>query len=105
MQPEYVVIPIVFSFFSWFVWMAFSTIRRFKIAKLQAEVQTKLLEESQLRPGTAGVRSNRRGETAHRIVARGKQRFSVYADHRSAANLHRDDLTGAGLPVPAGPCV
>jgi hypothetical protein len=45
MQPELVVIPIVFSFFAWFVWVVFSTIRRFKIAKLQAEVQNKLIEK------------------------------------------------------------
>jgi hypothetical protein len=40
-----VVVPIVFSFFAWLVGMIFSTIRRYKIAKLQAEVQTKLLEK------------------------------------------------------------
>jgi len=45
MQPEFVAVPVVFGFFSWFVWVAFSTIRRFKIAKLQAEVQSKLLEK------------------------------------------------------------
>jgi hypothetical protein len=31
--------------FSWIVWMVFSTIRRYKIAKLQADVQTKLLDK------------------------------------------------------------
>lgn len=31
--------------FAWFAWIIFSTIRRYKIAKLQAEVQTKLLEK------------------------------------------------------------
>jgi hypothetical protein len=30
--------------FCWFAWMIFSTIRRYKIAKMQAEVQIKLLE-------------------------------------------------------------
>jgi predicted phage tail protein len=33
------------SMFAWFAWIIFSTIRRYKIAKLQAEVQTKLLEK------------------------------------------------------------
>jgi hypothetical protein len=33
------------SMFAWIAWTIFSTIRRFKIAKLQAEVQTKLLEK------------------------------------------------------------
>src|ERR1700689_459440 len=41
MRPEFV----LFAFFAWFVWMAFSTIRRLKIAKLQAEVQSKMLEK------------------------------------------------------------
>jgi hypothetical protein len=41
MQPEL----FVAGFFSWFVWMVFSTIRRLKIAKLQADVQSKLLEK------------------------------------------------------------
>jgi len=33
------------SMFAWFAWVIFSTIRRYKIAKLQAEVQTKLLDK------------------------------------------------------------
>jgi len=33
------------SMFAWITWTIFSTIRRFKIAKLQAEVQTKLLDK------------------------------------------------------------
>jgi len=33
------------SMFAWFVWVIFSTIRRYKIARLQAEVQNKLLEK------------------------------------------------------------
>jgi len=44
-NETFVVVPVVFGFFSWLVWMVFSTIRRYKIAKLQAEVQTKLLEK------------------------------------------------------------
>ena len=31
--------------FGWIAWVIFSTIRRYKIAKLQAEVQTKLLDK------------------------------------------------------------
>jgi len=44
-QTEFVVVPVVFGFFAWFVWVVFSTIRRYKIAKLQAEVQNKLLDK------------------------------------------------------------
>jgi hypothetical protein len=33
------------SMFAWIAWVIFSTIRRYKIAKLQADVQTKLLEK------------------------------------------------------------
>jgi len=35
-------IPLMFA---WFAWVIFSTIRRYKIAKLQADVQTKLLDK------------------------------------------------------------
>ena len=45
MQPEFVVVPVVFGFLAWLVWMLFSTIRRYKIAKLQAEVQNRLLDK------------------------------------------------------------
>jgi hypothetical protein len=31
--------------FSWIAWVIFSTIRRYKIAKLQAEVQSRLLDK------------------------------------------------------------
>jgi hypothetical protein len=33
------------SMFCWFAWLIFSTIRRYKIAKVQAEVQAKLLDK------------------------------------------------------------
>lgn len=33
------------AMFSWFAWVLFSTFRRWKIAKLQAEVQSRLLEK------------------------------------------------------------
>ena len=35
----------VTGMFSWFAWVIFSTIRRYKIAKLQAGIQTKLLDK------------------------------------------------------------
>ena len=44
MHEDLIIVPIVFSFFAWLVWMIFSTIRRYKIARLQAEVQHKLLD-------------------------------------------------------------
>ena len=45
MNPE-LIIPITLpAMFAWFVWVIFSTFRRYKIAKLQAGVQTKLLEK------------------------------------------------------------
>jgi hypothetical protein len=44
-NTDFLVVPVVFGFFAWLVWMVFSTIRRYKIAKLQAEVQNKLLEK------------------------------------------------------------
>jgi hypothetical protein len=33
------------AMFAWFAWLIFTTVRRYKIAKLQAEVQSKLLEK------------------------------------------------------------
>ena len=45
MHDDLVIVPIVFGFFAWLAWMLFSTIRRYKIAKLQAEVQNRLLDK------------------------------------------------------------
>jgi hypothetical protein len=45
MSPDYIVAVTVPSMFGWFVWVIFTTFRRYKIARLQAEVQTKLLEK------------------------------------------------------------
>jgi hypothetical protein len=45
MNQDAIVAVVVPSMFSWFAWVIFSTIRRYKIAKLQADVQTKLLEK------------------------------------------------------------
>jgi len=45
MNPDFVVAFTLPSMFAWFVWVIFSTIRRYKVAKLQAEVQTKLLDK------------------------------------------------------------
>ena len=45
MNEDIVIVPMFVAFFAWSVWVVFSTIRRFKIAKLQAEVQSKLLEK------------------------------------------------------------
>ncbi len=45
MNEDIVIVPTMFGFFAWLAWVIFSTIRRFKIAKLQSEVQNKLLEK------------------------------------------------------------
>jgi hypothetical protein len=45
MLEKVVLLPIFFSLVGFVVWTIFSTIRRYKTAKLQAEVQTKLLEK------------------------------------------------------------
>ncbi len=39
-----VIVPVIFGVIGWIAWSAFNAIRRFKIAKLQAEVQTRLLD-------------------------------------------------------------
>jgi len=45
MPEEVVILPILFALFAFVVWIIFATIRRYKTAKLQAGVQTKLLEK------------------------------------------------------------
>lgn len=45
MSPDFVVAFTLPSMFSWFAWVIFSTFRRYKIAKLQADVQSRLLEK------------------------------------------------------------
>jgi hypothetical protein len=44
-NPDIVAMIAIPSMFAWIAWTILSTIRRFKIAKLQAEVQAKLLDE------------------------------------------------------------
>jgi hypothetical protein len=39
-----VVVPVVFGTISWIAWLIFSTIRHYKSAKVQGEIQTRLLE-------------------------------------------------------------
>ena len=45
MSPDYIVAVTLPSMFAWFAWVIFSTFRRYKIARLQAEVQSRLLEK------------------------------------------------------------
>lgn len=45
MNPDLIVAFTLPCMFSWFVWIIFTTFRRYKIARLQADVQTKLLEK------------------------------------------------------------
>jgi hypothetical protein len=43
-MKDVVAVVTVPGMFCWFAWMIFSTIRRYKIAKMQAEVQLRLLD-------------------------------------------------------------
>ena len=45
MSPDYIVAVTLPCMFGWFAWVVFSTFRRYKIAKLQADVQSKLLDK------------------------------------------------------------
>jgi len=45
MNSDNIIAVMMPSMFAWMAWVIFSTIRRYKIAKLQADVQTKLLEK------------------------------------------------------------
>jgi len=44
-SEDIIIVPCFLAFFSWVGWLLFSTIRRYKIAKLQADVQQRLLEK------------------------------------------------------------
>lgn len=45
MSEEVIIFPIMFALFGFVIWTIFSTIRRYKTTKLQAGLQTKLLEK------------------------------------------------------------
>ncbi len=45
MPEEVIIFPMLFGLFGFVVWTIFTTIARFKTAKLQAGLQTKLLEK------------------------------------------------------------
>lgn len=45
MGAEVILFPIFFTLIGFVIWIIFSSIRRYKTAKLQAEMQTKLLEK------------------------------------------------------------
>jgi hypothetical protein len=45
MNEDIVIIPVIFGAFSFMLWTIFSTVRRFKIARLQADVQARLVEK------------------------------------------------------------
>jgi hypothetical protein len=45
MSEDIVILPIFFGLFGFVAWIVFTTIRRYKTAKLHAGVQTKLLEK------------------------------------------------------------
>jgi len=45
MSPDFIVAVTLPSMFAFFVWMIFATFRRYKIARLQADVQSRLLEK------------------------------------------------------------
>jgi hypothetical protein len=45
MSEDVVILPILFGLFGFVSWIIFTTIRRYKTAKLQAGLQTKLLEK------------------------------------------------------------
>lgn len=45
MSEDIIIVPCFLAFFAWLAWLLFTTIRRYKIAKLQAEVQQRLLEK------------------------------------------------------------
>jgi hypothetical protein len=45
MNPDFIIAVSIPSMFAFFVWVIFTTFRRYKIAKLQSDVQSRLLEK------------------------------------------------------------
>jgi hypothetical protein len=45
MDEDIVIVPVILGAFSFMLWTLLSTIRRYKVAKLQAEVQRRLLDK------------------------------------------------------------
>jgi len=45
MEEDLILFPMMFSFFAGIVWFVLTTIRRYKVAKLQAEVSNKLIDK------------------------------------------------------------
>ena len=45
MGPDVILFPIMFTLIGFIVWTIFNSIRRFRIAKFQAQLQTKLLDK------------------------------------------------------------
>lgn len=45
MNEDIVIVPTFLSFFGFVVWMIFTTVRRYKTTKLQADIQNKLLDK------------------------------------------------------------
>lgn len=45
MREEFILFPMIFAFFGGCIWFVLTTIRRYKVAKLQAEVNNKLIDK------------------------------------------------------------
>ncbi len=45
MGEELIVFPMLFGFLGWIVWFVLTTIRRYKVAKLQAELSNRLIDK------------------------------------------------------------
>jgi hypothetical protein len=45
MNEAIIIVPVVFGAFVWFAWIIFNTVRRHKAARMQADLQGKLLDK------------------------------------------------------------
>ena len=96
MQEDLIVFPMLFSFLAWIVWFVLTTIRRYKVAKLQAEVSNRLIDKfGSSQELFAELCANRGREGAHRV-------FDWRADN--ALWTHPRCAAGWDSPDAAGLC-
>ncbi len=65
MGPDTIPILAVFSTISWVAWLLFSSIRRYKVAQLQADIQGRLLQRFDSPDALLGYAQSDAGQAVH----------------------------------------
>ena len=91
MSEDIVLMPCFLGFFAWLAWLIFSTIRRYKIARLQADVQQRLLEKVSSSQDLLAYAQTPAGSQLIESL-RVESSLSVPPHYWRTADLNRDDL-------------